>query len=197
MAVLLGKLANEFASRAARCERAFDGSLTPEARAYALVRLYAEWEEFSRRLVYVSATRTPITESGAMVPRAAGVRTPGDVHRQICILYRKRPTQNFTVAWGTPYQMVKICSHLGLGNESTINPAIQSTNSPANELRLLRNFLAHRNPSTALQVAPRPGLRTVGVDKVLQWLAGKQPGGRSLFGVWCGDLMDVARATVQ
>jgi len=193
----LSGLANRFSTRAARWEKLFEGDVSNEAMAYGVISLYAEWEQFSRDLFYVSALQRPLTASGVLVSRPPGIRCIEDVDEQLRQLYNRSKRWNVTVAWGTPSQMIRACNHLALANGQTVNPAIQSQNSPADDVRKARNFLAHRNSSTALQVTTGPFRASLNVASMLAWLRSRQTGGRSQFGLWVSDMTDVARAAVQ
>jgi hypothetical protein len=187
--------ANRFLSRAARCEAFFLGGPAMANRAYATIRLYSEWEEFCRRLIETSALRNPRTAGGVVVPRPPGIKDFQDVDKRLRKIFSKKPKQNYAVPWGTPYQMVRVSAGLGLANHQTIQAAILASNSPANDLRLIRNFLAHRNPGTALQL--RHGISDHSVADTVNWLAALQLGGATRMEAWVEDLSDVALAAVQ
>ncbi|MGH8623929.1 MAG: hypothetical protein ACREYC_01185 [Gammaproteobacteria bacterium] len=165
-------------------------------KAYAVISLYSEWEEFSKKLMMTSAFLKPVTTSGLIVPRAPGIRSEQDFRAQIAVFY-KRPGQNFAVAWGTPSKFIRLSLGLQLDNRNTLAAAMGSSTSPAENLRVYRNFLAHRNPGTALQVRNLFPQIPLTAEAVIAWLAMLLPGGRSQFGVWCEDLSDVARACIR
>lgn len=189
----LVRLANRFATGATASELIF-GSARAEAQAFAVVTLYAEWEEFSRHLVYASAAAKPIASDGRRIARAPGVRNYRDVDLSLKAWKRTRPNKPLVLHLGSPRTMVEACKYLALVNEQVIAPAILSQGSPANELRLVRNFLAHQNPSTARQVNSGPQGGLLEVPSLIAWLAQTQAGGRTRFGVWVSDLSAVARA---
>jgi hypothetical protein len=183
-------------TKAIALESEFVHSQGFERRAFATVSLYAAWEEYSRRLVYSSAYARPRAGSGSgrKVARAPGISTSSDVDVRLRKLKRTQPQYRLILHLGPPVQMVKTCQFLALTNEQVISPAILSQNSPAEQLRLIRNFLAHQNPDTADQVPLGPFQLTVQMTTATSWLAEKQAGGRTRFGVWVSDLADIARA---
>jgi len=191
----LDRLANSFISRGVALESDFDSAADVERAAFSVITLYANWEEFSRRLVFASASARPFAAGGTrVVHRAPGVRNRADVESKLRQMKHTRPQFRLVVHLGAPTQMVKTCKFLQLDNEQVISPAILSQNSPADDLRLMRNFLAHQNPDTASQVSLSPPGQRIGTASTITWLHQKQAGGRSRFGVWVSDLSDVARA---
>lgn len=189
----LSKLVNRFITNAVLLEQKFELS-DPQTRAFTIISLYADWEEFSRRLVYSSAALKPLAANGRRIMRAPGIRTKEDVDLAIKNWKRARPSSRLVLHLGAPRAMADICKALRLSNERVILPAILSQHSPADELRLVRNFLAHQNESTASQLPRGPKSGDLEVTALTAWLAENQPGNRSRFGVWASDLASVARA---
>lgn len=189
----LTRLVNRFVTNAVGLEGKFEGS-DPVGRAFSVISLYADWEEFSRRLLYSSAALRPLSSGRKRIPRAPGITSKSDVDLAIKLWKKARPNSRLVLHLGGPRAMADVCKALQLSNERIILPAVLSQHSPADELRLVRNFLAHQNPSTAFQV-PR-GSRTGNLDvaALINWLSETQTGGRTRFGVWGSDLAAVARA---
>jgi len=192
----LRRLAGRFTTAAVQLEAQFSGSRVASVRGFAVISLYAEWEEFSRRLLYSSAYAQPHAGYGAArrVTRAPGIRTHADVEMSLRKYKRTRPQYRLIVHLGSPTQMAGACQHLQLNNSTLITAAITSQNSPADPLRLIRNYLSHQNSDTAQQVDLGRRRPKVDIDECLAWLGETMPGGRPRFGVWASDLADVARA---
>jgi len=194
----LSALANRFGARAFQREANFTQSLASTSeKAYTVICLYADWEEFSENLLTTSARLKPITTSGVMVSRAPGIKDSSDFRTELARVYGKKPADRFSVGWGTPSRFVKIATKLQVRNQATLVSAIASASSPADDLRVFRNFLAHRNFDTARQVRARVPRLPLTVDALVGWLGNLLPGGRTQFGVWCEDLNDVARASTR
>lgn len=193
----LNKLANIFATRATSLENDFLARQDVSSKAFSVISLYAIWEEFSRRLLFSSASAQPTNAQGRTIARAAGIRTTKDVELKLKVLKRLKPHYQLILHLGSPVKMVEACKYLALTNESVISPAILSVNSPAEELRVMRNFLAHQNPGTAVQVSAASPVGQLGVGSAVGWLGQLQLGGRTRFGAWSSDLVDVARACVN
>ena len=189
----LAKLANRFVTSVVKLEQKFEAA-DCQSKAFAAISLYADWEEFSRRLVYSSAALNPVSSSGRKILRAPGIRKKTDVDMAIKTWKRARPNSRLVLHLGSPRAMADVCKALQLTNERVILPAVLSQHSPADELRLVRNFLAHQNQSTAFQLPTGPKSGALELGALVAWLAEVQAGGRTRFGVWASDLAAVARA---
>lgn len=190
----LGKLANRFTTNALLHAERFSHSMSISERAFAVISLYADWEEFSRRLLYSSAVTRPTTATGQRLNRAPNVKTYRDVLQVLS--GKKRITSNHIVIHlGLPEKMVDACKKLDVENTQTITGAILSMDSPADNLRQVRNFLAHQNGSTATQVnSLKNRLQT---EDAILWMEDKQLGGGSRFDHWAHGLVQIARASTQ
>lgn len=189
----LVRLANSFVSGAVALEKRFDNP-NPSVSAFSVISMYADWEEFCRRLLYASAAANPLASDGRLISRAPGIRGILDVDASLKRMKRRRPNQALILHLGAPRPMADACKHLAIDNERVILPAILSQNSPAQELRHIRNFFAHQNPSTALQIYRGPRGSDLEARSLVGWLGERQIGGQTRFGVWTSDLSAVARA---
>lgn len=192
----LRRIASRFTTVAARLENSFVSSENVSSRAFSVIGLYAAWEEFSLRLAFSSAYAQPHAgyTHTHRISRAPGLRTRDDVEVALKRMKNTRAEYRLVVHLGAPSQMVRTCKYLKLANESTISAAILSQNSPADELRKVRNFLSHQNADTADQVDLGRLRPKVEVLQSVEWLDETLAGGRSRFGMWANDLSDVARA---
>ena len=193
----LRRLANSFATKAVGYEAQFTAARDFRLQAFATISLYASWEEFSRKLLYSSAYCLPWAGGGRRIARAPGISTIRDVEGKLREMKRVKPQYRLIVHLGGPSQMVQACRYLQVANQQVVAPAITSQNSPADSLRIVRNFLAHQNPDTAGQLKLGPRYPDLELSTAIRWLGEVQAGGRTRFGVWVSDLSDVARACVQ
>lgn len=197
MEVQLQRIANRFASRAMTCETAFRESRDTHAKAYYTIRLYAEWELFGESLVTACALSRCIRAQGTLIAPPSNIKSRADfetVLRRVC---NRSPRAGLNVAWGVPSLMNRICAGLNLVNASTIQAAIQSQDSPADELRRVRNFLAHRNSDTASQLSLSPPVANLSVATLVAWLETPGLGLPSPLRTWAVELIDVALAAVM
>lgn len=192
----LPRLANNLATSFTVIESQFTTRSALPELAFLVLSSYAAWEEFSFRLVASSAYARPFRGDGSRVAPAPGISCVADFHSRLRSIKGWRSGVP-AVHLGRPIEMVKYCKALRLSNEPQITPAVTSQHSPADSLRLIRNFLAHQNPGTATQVSLDAPSAKVEQRTVLAWLSEPQSGGRSRLGVWLSDLLDVARVATQ
>lgn len=150
------------------------------SREWCAVLLHSEWSNFCRQVILASAALEP-EAGGAVLPRVHQLRSVEDAGVWVVRGLGLRHEPN----WGTAFEAVRAASALGIANLSQVSGALGATNSPANDLRILRNFIAHRNRGTALQ------FRTVwdahggtGPMRADVFLARTDAAGTALFALW-------------
>jgi hypothetical protein len=161
----------------------------------AVVRLHDAWARFSREIIILSAGARPYTASGIRLSTAPGIVQIPDVIPALFNTY-SRP-RRFEPRWARPSESIDAARRLNIQNFSTVAAAFGATNLPAEEMRPIRNFFAHRGKDTANEVrmqsffAPR--------DKVnVESVAGKLvPPGITIFESWVINLRLVATASIQ
>jgi histidinol dehydrogenase len=85
---------------------------------------------------------------------------------------------------------------LGVGNLSTISAAIGASNSPAEAIRNVRNFYAHRTMETA-EKAMKTGYFTESTRPIVFDLASYATGGKTVIESWVLELWTVASAAIE
>lgn len=179
----LRRLARKLEWRLRILEREFEQAGAD--RPYLTICAYAEWEEFCYRLVLESALGGSRTRSGHELAGVAEVANRAQFDGWL--------RSNRATSLGTANIMSKAIRALALENRRHIQDAMTSQGSPANDLRLLRNFLAHRNAGTAVQVHAVVG-QDPSVPQVIQHLGSNEGSGRTRFGVWSERLITIAYA---
>lgn len=175
------------------------GSCRPRqtyAREYCVVRLYDAWAWFCRELVLCSAAGRPTTRGGTRLPSVPGVATRAGALKKLCQSY---PPGTQRALWGPRWadagDCLRAAQYLSPANFPTIASAIGCSPSPADDLRLVRNFAAHHSQQAALavaEVATKVGVRRFqGVEHLVS-----QPvlPGVSLMTSWAGRLRQIAYA---
>jgi hypothetical protein len=81
-------------------------------------------------------------------------------------------------------------------NLSTVSAALGAINSPADEIRRVRNFYAHRKQGAAMKAAST-NLFSNPVSPVVFELAGYTSGGNRVIESWVAGLIVVATAAAQ
>ena len=164
------------------------------AAEMGVVRLHDAWARFSRNLVIVSAGGRPYTENGLRLRTAPGVKRIQDVIPTLLSSYKKRTLEP---PWAIPKESIDAAQRLAIHNFTTFSAAIGSTPSPAEEMRPLRNFVAHRGKGTANAVRQQ-GFFFYGDRVSIEAVAGDfvQPG-ITRFEHWVAGMQIIARAAIQ
>jgi hypothetical protein len=84
-----------------------------------------------------------------VLPLAPGVQKPTDVIPILLYTYKKA---RYEPRWGDPVTCIDAAKRLAVANLAEISIAIGLTPSPVDDLRKVRNFVAHRNKQKALDV---------------------------------------------
>lgn len=163
-----------------------------------VVRLYDLWDRFCKELILLSAYAEPISISGSRIPRVAGVRTRNDVLTKLKSIrpYASRPVH--LISWGNPTTSIDVASKLKLSNFQNISLSLGATPSPLQDLRIVRNYLAHRNEKTASEVrkvAVSNGCP--GTHNALAILGSLRTPGVSLLEFWIVQIRNIARYAVD
>jgi hypothetical protein len=101
----------------------------------------------------------------------------------------------FEPNWGSAREALRAASALDITNLSQVSAALGATNSPANDLRTLRNFVAHRNRGTALELRRLWNLRSLSQPMRADNLLGAvDAAGKKLFDMWVDSLRLISLA---
>ena len=160
-------------------------------RQMCAVRLHDAWARFCRELVIQSASREPIDISGATIPLAPGIASPVDVIPTLLATFAKK---RFEPRWYDASECIDAAQRLRLANYRSISTALSITPSPADDLRTVRNFVAHRNKQSALNV--RSLKKKLGVSdraSLDDLLTFPSSGAVELLVVWIYQLRNIAK----
>lgn len=164
------------------------------AAEMAVIRLHDSWARYSREIIVLSAGGKPFTVNGSRVPLAPGVRHIPDVIPKLISSYRRR---DYEPQWARSQEAVDAAQRLKIQNFTTVSAALGATNSPAEEIRPLRNFLAHRGRDSAMKVRVQtiflPSYR-VRVEDIAGAFV---PPGITRYEQWVANLKHVALAAIQ
>jgi hypothetical protein len=123
------------------------------AAEMAIVRLYASWGLFCRRLVLASATGHIETLGGVVLSKAPGVRRARDVIPLLMSTYKKR---KYEPEWAVAADCLDAAARLKVANLTTLRASLGSVTSPANDVRIVRNFFAHRSDYSVKTIRAQP-----------------------------------------
>ncbi len=115
----------------------------------AIIRLHDCWARFSRELIVLSAGACPFTARGSRLPLAPNIKSLNEVNPVLMSTFKKRSIEP---SWARPIDAIDAAQRLKIANYHTVAAALGALNLPAEEIRPLRNFFAHRAINTALEV---------------------------------------------
>jgi hypothetical protein len=125
----------------------------------ALIQIQIEWEHFVRDLILDSATGQFANGSGQVVSKSyPGLCSREAAAHKLIALY---PRRRFEPDWYLPSEAIDAAIRLDVSNSSQIAAELGVTPWPIDELRHLRNFIAHKSKRSALSVR---GAGIVGVS---------------------------------
>lgn len=160
------------------------------------VRLHDSWSRFCRELIIISARGNVVTLGGVKLkPCLSTIKTRDDVIVELLKKYRNKDRRNEPF-WYSATECISAGQKLGIGNLSTITAALGASNSPAHELRIVRNFYAHRKKTTALGAIQTGKFNGPHSPQVFQ-LSAFTNGGVTILESWKYDLIAIATAAAQ
>lgn len=161
-----------------------------------LIRLQDAWARFCRELVLVSASEEPLTAAGIKLALAPGINRRSDALNRLRSIYNRFPHEP---KWFDPQACLRGATILNVANYAAISAGIGVTPSPLDDLRDLRNFVAHRSEQTAAQVraaAVRNHLsQNHGVIAILESPSVTPPG--TILQVWTEQLQTMAQIATR
>jgi len=118
------------------------------------IRLQDSWARFCSELVILSALKEPVTRGGHRLTQAVGIKSIRDVKKEAWAMsYPKRQMPpKWEPRWHLPQVVLDLGLKLQLGNYTQIKSGISISQSPLEELRCVRNFLAHRGRRTGSEL---------------------------------------------
>lgn len=116
----------------------------------ALIQIQIEWEHFVRDLILDSATGSFSNASGPVVSRGFHqIRSREAVAHALLATY---PNRRFEPDWYLPNQAIDAAIRLDVSNSAQISAELGLTPWPIDDLRHVRNFIAHMSKRSALSV---------------------------------------------
>lgn len=159
----------------------------------SIIRLHDAWGRFCRELIVLSAGGKPFTSNGVRLPRAPGIKRTTDVIPTLISTYRNR---TYEPRWAVASECIDAAKRLKVANELDIAGAVGANTSPIDEIRLVRNFLAHRNRQSAELIRRQHWYRLGTKLDVGNLAARKTTGGLTLMEIWILRLRLVGAAAI-
>lgn len=203
----VSRLRTQFESYFAAPHRGYWLGPEPAGQAATLIRLHDAWARYCRSLVLLSARGNVLTLRGTLLSRPPTVQRqqrPLDALKA-CYPFQVQRRYLWEPRWYEPTHAINAARLLQIGNLATVGAGLGLTQpipgvnlgSPE-DLRLVRNYLAHRGQvSSDALVTLRQRL---GVSARLPPDAFPKvriPGGATLFAAWCLDLRTRAYQAAQ
>jgi hypothetical protein len=160
------------------------------AAEMAVIRIYDAWARYCRELVILSASSNVVTLSGAVIPPV--VKRRSDVIPALLATYKKN---RYEPKWERATDCIDAARRLNIANIGTLAAALGASNSPADEIRHVRNYYAHRRQrAAALAISCNifAGSKPIVFD-----LAAYKNAGETFLESWINGLMLVATAASQ
>jgi hypothetical protein len=159
----LEKIAHQFAKQAYRLLLTFEATNHTETgsccskshqptRSDCVINLHNQWFNFCRTLVIKSSEGGATTRSGILLSRSTVLPIGIDTIVELRRLSGSRLPPFWEPHWADASGIIAACRTLNTPNFSNITAAIGVTNSPAEAIRVSRNYLSHKNLGTANKV---------------------------------------------
>jgi len=116
----------------------------------ALIQIQIEWEQFVRNLILDSATGNFSNSSGRVWSQKFSQIRSREVAAYI--LVSTYPQRNIEPDWCLPVQAIQAAQNLDISNFAQISAELGATPWPIDELRHVRNFIAHKSKRSALSL---------------------------------------------
>ncbi|GAB6967697.1 hypothetical protein JCM25156A_17340 [Komagataeibacter kakiaceti JCM 25156] len=114
------------------------------------MQIQIEWELFVRNLILDSATGNFENGNGLIISRSyPSLRSREEAAHRLIGTYRR---QQFEPDWYLPTRAIDASMRLGVSNQPQIAAELGVTPWPIEELRHVRNFIAHKSKRSALAV---------------------------------------------
>ncbi|OWQ96046.1 hypothetical protein CDQ92_15060 [Sphingopyxis bauzanensis] len=149
------------------------------------------WEMFVRNFILSSATGHAVGAAGK-VPASAPYSFRS--REAVRVLLLQRTGNRFEPKWYRPVDAIRAATRLQIHNLTNVTAAIGSTPWPLEDLRLTRNFFAHRSRSSALDLRALNWFSPGDVISVETTLMPFGAGGVRRFDGWCANMKLIARA---
>lgn len=158
-----------------------------------VIRLHDAWTRFCREVIIRSAIGNINTLGGMRLVPVVGVTDRASAIEALMNTYRKR---TYEPRWGDASECLDAATRLKIGNIATVSAAIGATNSPAESIRHVRNFYAHRKEGSAARAITTGCFYGAKYPDVFQ-LRQYTTGGVTVVASWTSGLILIATAAVQ
>lgn len=161
-----------------------------------VIRLHDAWARFCRELIILSAFGRTRTLSGVpLAPCSAAITSRSLVVPTLFSTYKKKKIR-FEPRWADATECINAGQRLLIRNLSTVAGALGAINSPAEDIRRVRNFYAHREKETARDAIATNAFSTRSHPEIFD-LAAYTSGNVRVIESWVTNLVLVATSAAQ
>lgn len=125
-----------------------------------------------------------------MLNPVPSVGRPADVLPVLRSSYAKPKAPWYEPRWADSAECIDAARRLGVANASNIAAALGATSSPAEPLRCVRNFVAHRSKDTATKAAVHFAVPPADFDVATEML--RPAAGTTFLNLWGRSLVTLA-----
>ncbi|MCW2065054.1 UNVERIFIED_ORG: hypothetical protein M2420_000373 [Stenotrophomonas maltophilia] len=159
----------------------------------AIVRLHDSWARCCRNIVLRSACGCR-TLGGARVPAAVGVTNEAEALAKYFASFRRvRLPQE--PKWHSARDAIDAAQRIDIRNRTAVVAALSSSNSPAEAMRKVRNYYAHRTRDTVAKAMGTGFFPSLSVPSVFN-LNELGAGGETILRAWIRELRLMADAAM-
>lgn len=161
------------------------------AAEMAVIRIYDSWARYCRELIVLCAWGNSLTLNGVVIPAVVAKRA--DVVPKLLSTYSRR--KQYEPKWASATECIDAARRLTVANFGTVAAAIGATNSPAEEIRNVRNYFAHRRRGAAQRAMACNVF--AGSKPIVFDLAAYKTSGETFLDSWISGLILVATSASQ
>lgn len=156
----------------------------------ALIQIQIEWEHYVRAVILDSATGSYRNARGPVASRTYLSVSSRDAAAHLLIA--SYPKRQYEPDWYLPSQAIDAAVRLDISNLAQISSELGVTPWPIDDLRHLRNFIAHRSKRSALSLRGSGIVPLSDSIDILRTAFGYSPGGTKRFSEWISFAKGVA-----
>lgn len=163
-----------------------------------VIRIHDTWVRFCKELLFVSTLKRPIGLSGAQIPCVSGLSCHSDIIDKLKLSYSRGKPPWWEPRWGNASEFLNAARTIGVTNFLNLSAGIGHPDSPIENLRIVRNYIAHRGRKTSK--AYDEITTTYGFSQrcdIFFFLTQPVPPGISVFVDWVRTMQLMAEISMQ
>jgi hypothetical protein len=169
-----------------------------DCKEMCVIRLQDCWARFCRELVIMSAVYTLRMRGGSVlspVSQASGTLRPHDIIPELRKRFSSRKKSKpdwWEPKWQDSHETLDAANILKIANYLQVSAGLSLSGTTLDEIRYVRNYLAHRSKKTAQKIASSLGVAPSHNSPIEAILSHVVPPGVSRFEYWVRTLRQMA-----